>query len=52
MAGKTQGWKLHRDPESGVYRVRFRVDGKRYHRSTGKTDRAEVRARLPDSFDG
>jgi len=44
MAGKTQGWKLHRDPESGVYRVRFRVDGKRYHRSTGKTDRAEAQS--------
>ena len=44
MAGKTQGWKLHRDLESGVYRVRFRVDGKRYHRSTGKTDRAEAQS--------
>jgi len=44
MAGKTQSWKLHRDPESGVYRVRFRVDGKRYHRSTGKTDRAEAQS--------
>jgi integrase/recombinase XerC len=44
MAGKTKGWKLHRDPESGVYRVRFRVDGKRYHRSTGKTDRAAAQS--------
>ena len=44
MAGKTQGWKLHKDPESGVYRVRFRMDGKRYHRSTGKTDRAAAQS--------
>ncbi len=44
MAGKTQGWKLHKDPESGVYRVRFRMGGKRYHRSTGKTDRAEAQS--------
>jgi len=44
MAGKTQGWKLHKHPESGVYRVRFRMGGKRYHRSTGKTDRAEAQS--------
>jgi len=44
MAGKTQGWKLYKDPESGVYRVRFRMDGKRYHRSTGKTDRAAAQS--------
>ncbi|MDH3728162.1 MAG: hypothetical protein OER77_11580, partial [Myxococcales bacterium] len=44
MAGKTQGWKLHKHPESGVYRVRFCMGGKRYHRSTGKTDRAEAQS--------
>jgi integrase/recombinase XerC len=44
MAGKTQGWKLHKNPRTGIYQVRFRVDGKRYHRSTGKTDRAEAQS--------
>ena len=44
MAGKTQGWKLHRNPRTGIYQVRFRVGGKRYHRSTGKTDRAEAQS--------
>ena len=44
MAGKTQGWELYKDPSSGVYPVRFRMDGKRYHRSTGKTDRAEAQS--------
>ena len=44
MAGKTQGWKLYKNPKSGIYRIRFRVDGKRYHRSTGKTDRAATQS--------
>jgi hypothetical protein len=44
MAGKTQGWKLYKNPKSGIYRIRFRVGGKRYHRSTGKTDRAEAQS--------
>ena len=44
MAGKTQGWKLHKNPRTGIYQVRFRVGGKRYHRSTGKTDRAEAQS--------
>ena len=44
MAGKTQGWKLHKNPRTGIYQVRFRVGGKRYHRSTGKADRAEAQS--------
>ena len=44
MAGKTQGWKLDRNPRTGIYQVRFRVGGKRYHRSTGKTDRAKAQS--------
>jgi len=44
MAGKTQGWKLYKNPKSGIYRIRFRVGGKRYHRSTGKTDRAAAQS--------
>ena len=44
MAGKTQGWKLHKNPRTGIYQVRFRVGGKRYHRSTGKTDRAAAQS--------
>jgi site-specific recombinase XerC len=44
MAGKTQGWKLKKNSRTGIYQVRFRVDGKRYHRSTGKTDRAEAQS--------
>ncbi len=44
MAGKTQGWKLHKNPRTGIYQVRFRVGGQRYHRSTRKADRAEAQS--------
>jgi integrase len=44
MAGKTQGWKLQKNPQTGIYQIRFRVGGKRYHRSTGKTDRAAAQS--------
>ena len=44
MAGKTQGWKLYKNPKSGIYQIRFRVGGKRYHRSTGEANRAAAQS--------
>ena len=40
MARNAEGWTLHRDPRTKTFTVRFRVAGKRCHRSTGETDRA------------
>jgi integrase len=45
MARTAQGWTLHRDPRTGIYTVRFRIAGRRHHRSTGTGDRREAQKR-------
>ncbi len=42
MATRSRGWTLARDPRTGVYTVRFRHAGQRYHRTTGESDRGEA----------
>lgn len=42
MAGRAKGWTLHRDPRTGVHTVRFRVAGRRVHRSTRREDPREA----------
>jgi integrase len=42
MAARERGWTLHRDERTGYWTVRFRHAGKRWHRSTGASDRSEA----------
>lgn len=42
MARHEEGWTLDRDPRTGVYTVRFRLGGRRTHRSTRTRDRGEA----------
>lgn len=51
MARREEGWTLHRDPRTGVYTVRFRVAGRRTHRSTRTRDRGEALARAAQIYE-
>lgn len=42
MARKAEGWKLRRDPRTGIYYVRFRHQGRRYEPTTGSRDPGEA----------
>ncbi len=43
MGRSAEGWKLRRDPRSGIYSVRFRHAGKRHDISTGQRTLARAR---------
>lgn len=43
MARAAEGWSLRLDAARGVYYVRFRVHGKRVHRSTGESQTSRAR---------
>lgn len=38
MSRRPEGWKLRKDPRSGIWFIRWRMDGRRFHRSTGEKD--------------
>lgn len=50
MARRPEGWKLRRDPRTGIWRVRFTHEGQRIERSTRTTDRGAAQAAAADIF--
>lgn len=47
MARRPEGWRLHQDPRTKIFFVRWRAGGRRFNRSTGSADRAAAIQRAP-----